>query len=101
MTRSEFVYYNGYGKTTDIHLLSIGTKFTVSNGGWEGKIVEVDGVKFLLVITTDKLIELDKNHDYGLVIYNVRNDSEVDVVNQSITRLHAEKDDATQMITFG
>ena len=72
--RSKFVYrslnYLGgsYGMTTDIYMLPFGTKFMVDNGAWNGEIVEKDGRKFIRVIETGRMFELNEDTDYGLVI---------------------------------
>jgi hypothetical protein len=74
MDRSKFIYKlpdsNGryFGTTTDMYMLSVGTKFSVDNGVWDGEIVKEDGKKFLHVIDTGKKIELKPDFDYALVI---------------------------------
>jgi hypothetical protein len=66
--RSKFIYNNGYGKTTDIYLLPIGTKFEVVNGHWDGEIVELNGKKCVYVIVTDRTYTILPDYDYSLVI---------------------------------
>lgn len=70
--REVYEYDNGYGKTTDIYNLEVGTRFRVSNGAWDGEIVEKDGAKCIHVIDTGKVIELKPNKDYSLVIFERR-----------------------------
>lgn len=71
MSRDRFVYDNGYGMTTDIYMLDVGTKFSVNNGAWDGEIIEVDGKKYVHVIETGRKVELKPDVDYGLSLYNI------------------------------
>jgi hypothetical protein len=66
--RSKFVYKNGYGMTTDIYMLPVGTKFEVINGAWEGKIVEINGEKHLDISNGYIIKKLDAEKDYCLAI---------------------------------
>jgi hypothetical protein len=66
--RSKFVYDNGYGITTDIWILPVGTKFRVENGYWDGAITRVDGKKCLYVFDTEKHYEINDEKDFSLVI---------------------------------
>ncbi|ALA07222.1 hypothetical protein SECTIM467_98 [Brevibacillus phage SecTim467] len=45
---------------TDVSKLAVGTEFNVINGAWDGKIIEVDGVKHLHVLDTDKKFNLSR-----------------------------------------
>ena len=68
INREGFVFDNGYGLTTDIYMLPVGTEFKVVNGHWDGKIIEENGRKKLLVLATGKKIELKEDRYYSLVI---------------------------------
>lgn len=48
---------------TDVRTLDVGTKFYVSNGGWSGEIIEVNGVKHMLVVDTGKAYNLTTRND--------------------------------------
>lgn len=66
--RSRFVYETGYGKTTDMYLLPIGTEFYTENGAWSGKIIEKDGKPHLFVNYTQCSYRIDPDTDCGLAI---------------------------------
>ena len=40
------------GKYVDLNTLTVGTKFHVVNGNWDGIVVEKDGVKYVEAYTT-------------------------------------------------
>lgn len=48
---------------TDVRTLPVGAMFYVVNGGWNGKIVDVDGVKHLNVEETGSSYNLEKRSD--------------------------------------
>lgn len=82
--RSKFVYdLDQYGKTTDIYALPIGTRFSVVNGAWRGRIIQVNGEKSLQVDATGKTYRLQEDVDYGLSIIV---SSEYDPSDQNIAR---------------
>lgn len=66
--RQKFIYDNGYGKTSDMYMLPVGTKFSVMNGGWDGEIIREDGKKYILMDNGYRKVELTPETDYGLVI---------------------------------
>lgn len=67
--RKEFEYDNGYGITTDIYFLPIGTKFYVNNGFWKGEIIEIDGEKHIRYgVGEGRTEKLDYYNDYNLSI---------------------------------
>lgn len=70
--RSDFIYDNGYGLTTDIYMLPVGTTFSVSNGAWLGQIIQEFGKKFMLVEYTGRKVELTPDYDYCLSLHNVK-----------------------------
>lgn len=68
ISRDKFVYNNGYGVTTDVYLLPVGTEFFVVNGVWRGKILEKNNKKMLYNIDRNELNELKEKVDYCLTI---------------------------------
>jgi len=66
--REHLVYNNGYGMTTDIYLLPVGTEFLVKNGAWYGTIIQKNNEKYLLVNKTKKEIKIEEHRDYQLSI---------------------------------
>jgi hypothetical protein len=72
VSRDKFVYNNGYGMTTDIFMLPIGTTFRVTNGAWNGEIVEEEGKKMIHVVETGRKYILKEDNDYMLCLSNVK-----------------------------
>jgi hypothetical protein len=68
--RDVYIYDNGYGTTSDIYNLPVGTKFRVVNGNWVGKLIEEDGVKYIS-LGPGKRIEVEENVDYRLAIEEI------------------------------
>lgn len=90
MSRENFIYElknsvgMSYGETTDVYMLPVGTKFTVENGFWSGKIVEIEGSKYIEMNEHDdseenKFIKLEEHVDYALVI-SIENTEERDTM---------------------
>jgi hypothetical protein len=67
--REKFIYnLSGYGMTSDIYSLPIGTKFCVRNGVWYAEIVESKGIKYMYILDSKRMIELTPDRDYKLAI---------------------------------
>lgn len=64
--RSRFIYETGWGMTTDIYLLPIGTKFYVNNGAWHGEIVEHENTPHFRINRYNDLIPINSEKDYRL-----------------------------------
>lgn len=70
--RSEFIYENGYGVTTDVYMLPTGTKFSVVNGRWHGEAIEEHGKRFIWMPEPRRKFELTEDQDYSLVLTGVK-----------------------------
>lgn len=55
------------GTTTIMSTLEVGTKFYVCNGGWEGEIVSIGGVKHIR-IDDDRNVKLDDKYSLDINI---------------------------------
>lgn len=61
--------HNNYGEFTKLITLPVGTTFWVRNGCWEGKIVEVDGVKYIHIVETNLTRKLEEDEELAIDIY--------------------------------
>ena len=66
--RSQFVHPSRYGTTSDIYTLPVGTTFHVVNGQWDGRIEEQDGKKVLRIDGDDKVMPIEPDRDYEMVL---------------------------------
>lgn len=75
--RSRFVYeLLGFGLTTDVYMLPVGTTFRVVNGAFNAKIVEdAEGDKCVYVNDTRRSHKLLPNQDYKVVLSDIKTPS--------------------------
>lgn len=64
-----------YGNATDLLALPVGTKFHVSNGLWDGEIIETNNSKMVYIEKTPtgpSIFKITDKHRYSLVLDKIK-----------------------------